>query len=468
MQRSGLREQSTIALLLLFDLVWGVIAYVIAFFLRIYFPLPFTVDFLPFDRIFELRHMLPAILLAEFVTLYFFGFYDLRALRAGFRPIVNSVTALFVHLLATTSLYFFSGDVNFPRSVLIVYWLVNAGGVAAMREWIGRQLAALSPTRVLLVGTADEIKEFLEGVGEPRLHHVDVVGAVAVDAEGANGATPAPFIGNLPWLGEVGDLARLLAEHDVGEIVLLSPLSWRDRLVDRMLRQSRRPRVSVVPSVYDILVGRISSGRIHDVPVIEVVKNPRDDLAYLVKRLTDFGLAGILAVVALPIALLAAIAVKLGSRGPVFYRQRRVGQGGTQFTIWKFRTMLDHAEDASGPVLAQHEDHRVTPVGRVLRATRIDEIPQLWNVLNGTMSLIGPRPERPEFVRRYAEEIPGYLERLQVKPGLTGLAQVNGEYHTSPAYKLKYDLAYIYNYSITLDLKIMAETVKVMVTRRGV
>jgi len=134
MQRSGLREQSTIALLVACDLVWAVIAYTIAFFLRIYFPLPFTVDFLPLARVFQLRHMLPAILLAEVVTLYFFGFYDLRALRAGFRPIANSVTALFVHLLATTALYFFSGDVNFPRSVLIVYWLVNAAGVAAIRE----------------------------------------------------------------------------------------------------------------------------------------------------------------------------------------------------------------------------------------------------------------------------------------------------------------------------------------------
>jgi lipopolysaccharide/colanic/teichoic acid biosynthesis glycosyltransferase len=103
-----------------------------------------------------------------------------------------------------------------------------------------------------------------------------------------------------------------------------------------------------------------------------------------------------------------------------------------------------------------------------MRASRIDELPQLFNVLNGTMSLVGPRPERPEFVRRYAQEIPGYLERFQVKPGLTGLAQVNGEYHTSAAYKLKYDLAYIYNYSLILDLKIMAETIKVMVTRRGV
>jgi exopolysaccharide biosynthesis polyprenyl glycosylphosphotransferase len=467
MQRVGLREQGTIALLLFLDVFWGLAAYVIAFFIRIYFPLPFTASFLPLGRIFELRHMLPAILLAEIVTLYFFGFYDLRGLRAGFRPIVNSVTALFVHLLATTALYFFSGDVNFPRSVLIVYWLVNAAGLAAIREWIGRRLASSGPVRVLLVGTSEEITQFLEGVGEPRLHHVDIVGAVAVAGD-ANGATPSPFIGDLPWLGDVADLPRLLAEHDVAEIVLLSPLSWRDRLVDRMLRQSRRPRVSVVPSIYDILVGRVSSGRIHDVPVVEVLKNPRDDLAYLVKRTTDFMVAAVLAVLTIPVAFVAALAVKSDSSGPVFYQQRRVGQHGRQFTIWKFRTMRDAAEDTSGPVLASLEDQRVTRVGRMLRATRVDEIPQLWNVLNGTMSLIGPRPERPEFVRRYAEEIPGYLERLQVKPGLTGLAQVNGEYHTSPAYKLKYDLAYIYNYSLMLDLKIMAETVKVMVTRRGV
>ena len=252
--------------------------------------------------------------------------------------------------------------------------------------------------------------------------------------------------------------------------MLLSPLSWRDRLVDRMLRQSRRPRVSVVPSVYDILVGRVSSGRIHDVPVVEVVKNPRDDLAYLFKRSTDFAHRRRLAVVMLPVAILAAaVAVKLSSPGPVFYRQRRVGQGGTQFTIWKFRTMLDARRGRQRPrARAPRGSSASRPWAACSARSRIDEIPQLWNVLNGTMSLIGPRPERPEFVRRYAEEIPGYLERLQVKPGLTGLAQVNGEYHTSPAYKLKYDLAYIYNYSLMLDLKIMAETVKVMVTRRGV
>jgi exopolysaccharide biosynthesis polyprenyl glycosylphosphotransferase len=464
MQHLGLREQSTIAFLLAFDVLWGTLAYVLAFAVRIYLPLPFTSDLLPATRVFELHHMLPQILVAEVLILYFFGFYDLRALRSSFRAIMNSVTALFVHLLATTALYFFSGDVNFPRSVLVVYWLINATGLAAVREWTGRRLAASSAVRVLLVGTADEVRQFLSGVGSPRLHHVDVVGAVAVGSNGAH--TRAP--GDPPWLGTLSDLSRLLAEHDVGEIVLLSPLSWRDQLVDRLLREGRRPRVSVVPSVYDILVGRISSGKIHDVPLIEVVKNPRDDLAYLVKRTTDFVIAAALAILTLPVVLAAALAIKLSSPGPMFYRQRRVGQGGGEFVIWKLRTMANDAEEDSGPVLAQAQDTRVTPVGRILRAIRIDELPQIWNVLNGTMSLIGPRPERPEFVRRYAEEIPGYLERFQVKPGLTGLAQVNGEYHTSAAYKLKYDLAYIYNYSLVLDLKIMAETVKVMVTRRGV
>ncbi len=130
--------------------------------------------------------------------------------------------------------------------------------------------------------------------------------------------------------------------------------------------------------------------------------------------------------------------------------------------------MVPDAEAETGAVLAHAGDPRVTRVGRLLRESRIDEIPQLLNVLNGTMSLVGPRPERPEFVQEFEISIPGYTERHQVKPGLTGLAQVNGEYDTTPEYKLKYDLAYIYNYSLWLDVRIMVESVKVMLTRRGI
>jgi lipopolysaccharide/colanic/teichoic acid biosynthesis glycosyltransferase len=130
--------------------------------------------------------------------------------------------------------------------------------------------------------------------------------------------------------------------------------------------------------------------------------------------------------------------------------------------------MQAEAERGIGPTLAIENDPRVTPLGRVLRATRLDELPQLWNVVRGDMSFVGPRPERPAFVEVYARDIDGYTERFRVRPGLTGYAQVNGEYHTSPGTKLKYDLAYIHNRSLWLDLRILSETMRVMLTRRGV
>jgi lipopolysaccharide/colanic/teichoic acid biosynthesis glycosyltransferase len=163
-----------------------------------------------------------------------------------------------------------------------------------------------------------------------------------------------------------------------------------------------------------------------------------------------------------------AVAVRLTSRGPVLFRQERLGKDRRPFTMFKFRTMRADAERGTGPVLATENDPRVTWLGRSLRAARLDELPQLWNVLRGDMSFVGPRPERPEFVRAFERDIHGYAERFKIRPGLTGYAQVNGEYHTSAATKLKYDLAYIYNRSLWLDFRILSETVKVIMTRKGV
>jgi exopolysaccharide biosynthesis polyprenyl glycosylphosphotransferase len=289
-----------------------------------------------------------------------------------------------------------------------------------------------------------------------------------------NGGSNVPEEAGIPWLGNADELPRIIQEVKVDDVLLLSPATWKDVLVDRLLRfpadwkLEERPRLLVVPSMYDILVGRVSSLRLHDVPIVEVLKNPQEDLAFSVKSLLDGVIATLLLLLSAPVLFGAAALIKLTSPGPVLYRQRRVGQGGQEFTLYKLRTMVDGAENETGPVLASLLDNRVTWVGRLLRGSRIDEIPQLLNVLSGTMSLVGPRPERPEFAQEFLRAIPGYAERLQVKPGLTGLAQVNGEYHTTPEYKLKYDLAYIYNYSLWLDIRIMAETVKVMLTRRGV
>jgi lipopolysaccharide/colanic/teichoic acid biosynthesis glycosyltransferase len=182
----------------------------------------------------------------------------------------------------------------------------------------------------------------------------------------------------------------------------------------------------------------------------------------------DRMLAAILLLPALPLILIAAGAIRLTSPGPVLFRQRRVGRGGREFMIYKLRTMTVDAERHCGPVLARDDDDRVTAVGRLLRATRVDELPQLVNVLNGDMRLVGPRPERPELAADFVRRIPRYAERWRGKPGITGLAQVRAGYHTSPEEKLGYDLAYLEQRSAGLDLRILAETVRAVVAGAGV
>ena len=165
--------------------------------------------------------------------------------------------------------------------------------------------------------------------------------------------------------------------------------------------------------------------------------------------------------------LLLGVLIRLTSQGTALYVQERVGQNGVSFRLFKFRTMVVHAEKASGATLAVPNDPRVTRLGRILRRFRLDELPQIWNVIKGDMSFVGPRHERPHFVGDYEKSVPGYGERHKVKPGMTGLAQVRSFYDTRPESKLKYDLAYIYNYSLSLDLLILLETLKVIFTRRG-
>jgi exopolysaccharide biosynthesis polyprenyl glycosylphosphotransferase len=184
----------------------------------------------------------------------------------------------------------------------------------------------------------------------------------------------------------------------------------------------------------------------------------------------DFALAAIGLVLAAPLMLIVAVAIKITSRGPVLYHQHRVGQHGRVFLVHKFRSMHQNAEQETGAVWALKNDSRITPIGGLLRQTRIDELPQLWNVFCGYMSLVGPRPERPEFVNDLTRQIPFYGQRHTVRPGLTGWAQVRYTYGASvedAMEKLQYDLFYIKNMSLSLDLFILAKTIKTVLTRKG-
>ncbi len=184
---------------------------------------------------------------------------------------------------------------------------------------------------------------------------------------------------------------------------------------------------------------------------------------FLIRLLDVIGSVAIL-ILAFPLMLTAAVAIKLTSRGPVLYRQERVGKGGRLFLLYKFRTMIQDAEKHVGPVWAAKDDDRVTPVGRILRRTRLDELPQLFNILRGDMSLVGPRPERPFFVQRH-KALQGV--RLAVKPGLTGLAQVRSYYDLKPAHKVKYDYLYIQKRSFLLNIYILLQTIPVLFAKKG-
>jgi exopolysaccharide biosynthesis polyprenyl glycosylphosphotransferase len=188
------------------------------------------------------------------------------------------------------------------------------------------------------------------------------------------------------------------------------------------------------------------------------------------KRTLDVGAAGIGLLIGLPLAAIVAVAVKLTSPGPVFYSQRRVGQNGRLFTIHKFRSMRVDAELATGAVWATPSDPRLTPIGQFLRSTRLDELPQLWNVLRNDMSLVGPRPERPEFVSRLERDVPFYSQRHLVKPGLTGWAQISYSYGASvddALQKLQYDLYYLKHMSVVFDVFILVATLRTIWLRSG-
>lgn len=190
-------------------------------------------------------------------------------------------------------------------------------------------------------------------------------------------------------------------------------------------------------------------------------------LAYEIsKRIMDFCFASLGLLLAAPMMVLVMLAIKLNSVGPIFYTQTRVGKAGIFFEVIKFRTMVIDAEK-NGPRWAAKNDSRVTRVGRFLRKTRIDEVPQLWNVIKGEMSLVGPRPERPNFTVQFNQEVPGFMQRLQVKPGVTGLAQVNGGYDLTPAEKLELDRQYIEQQGFWYDMRVLGRTVIVVLTGHG-
>ena len=261
----------------------------------------------------------------------------------------------------------------------------------------------------------------------------------------------------LPLLGSLGEAADVALRERVDHLYVALPLEEHLKLLDLVESTSREGvDVKVVPDVLQFIALRARLEDLDGVPVINLDDVPLQGINAVVKRALDIAIsAGAVLLMAVP-SLIIAWLIKRDSPGPVFYHQERMGLDGKQFRVYKFRTMPIDAEARTGPIWADEEDPRATPIGSFLRRHDLDEWPQFWNVLKGEMSIVGPRPERPFFVEQFKHRIPQYMLRHKVKAGITGWAQVNGwRCNTSLEKRIEYDLYYIENWSVSLDLKIM-------------
>jgi exopolysaccharide biosynthesis polyprenyl glycosylphosphotransferase len=220
--------------------------------------------------------------------------------------------------------------------------------------------------------------------------------------------------------------------------------------------------IYLIPSLYEISLVDFKVSQVDDLLVFKIEDLGLTYEQRVIKRILDITISSIGLIITSPLIMIISIIIKLYDGGSVFFKQERVTENNRLFNLYKFRTMIEDAEKHTGPVLATEKDTRITPLGRFLRASRIDELPQLFNVLKGDMSIVGPRPERPFFAEQFNEEIDGFKYRVYVKAGITGLAQILGNYSTDPKTKSKYDLLYIKNYSLLLDIKIIFNTIKII------
>ncbi len=357
-------------------------------------------------------------------------------------------------------------ELRLGRAAFLEIGTMTTVGLGLWRlVWLGPWSRGHMKIRVLVLGTG-VIGKVIAGLERTASRPFEILGFLD-DNPSAPDTVPAPHL----LLGKIKDLASIVDERRP-DLIVVAQMNRRGHFPAKVLLDCRLRGIQVEdwPTFYEKETGKILVTDLRPSWLIfsdGFVKTPRTEI---IKRIVDMALSLIGLFLALPVMALAAAAIKLESPGPVFFRQPRLGQNGRVFILNKFRSMRLDAEKETGPVWAQERDPRVTRVGALLRTTRLDELPQLINVLIGDMSFIGPRPERPEFVYELQKRIPFYMERLSLKPGITGWAQVKYGYGASvedALEKLQYDLYYIKNLSLFLDFLILLNTIQVVLFARG-
>jgi Undecaprenyl-phosphate glucose phosphotransferase len=434
-----------------------VAAWLASYWLRFSYPIiPVTKGFPAFSAYAALTPFVALLWLAVFASLRVYQF------SRSFTALNETRALLKAHglalLLFVTLTYLFEAY-KYSRLVTLYFGVLAPIGLVLARMLVRSVFRALrlrgfNQRHIVIAGEGEAVERLVDRIDAFPELGLRVRGVVTHEQSPSVGVAGKPVLGHFAQIAEV--IARVKAE----EVLIALPWSQQDevsRLLD--LLKDETVDVRLVPDVHAYVTLGCEVEDFDGVPVVRINDSPLIGWYAAAKRLTDVVVAAIALVVLSPLLLLIAALVKLTSPGPVLYEQERMGLDGRTFQMLKFRSMRIDAEAATGAVWAREVDNRRTLLGTILRKTSLDELPQLWNVLRGEMSLVGPRPERPVFVDQFRKEIPHYMLRHKVKSGITGWAQVNGwRGNTSLRRRIECDLYYIQNWSYALDLKILTLT----------
>lgn len=402
------------------------------------------------------------------LLLYFYDLYDYVVMTNRRELLLRLVQALGIAWALLAILFYFAPGLLLGRGISIISVILVLGMLLGWR--IGLHSLTGHPgigEKILVVGTGKTALDTAEAVWERRDAGYRIVGFLS-----ENGAKPREKLGQSEILGKAHELEAIIRSENIDRVVI----AVRERRgafpTEALLKMSLAGDVSIeeCTSFFERITGKVHVDMLRPSWLIFAGKQ-RDSQLKLVFREAIHRLFALFAlVVSLPLALVTMALIKLDSRGPIFYKQERVGKAGRSFNVIKFRSMKVDAEANGTPIWAATNDERTTRVGKVIRKLRIDEMPQFWNIIKGDMSFVGPRPERPHFVKQLAMEIPYFEHRHLVAPGLTGWAQIKYPYGASVSdaiQKLQYDLYYIKNQSLTLDMMIVFDTAKTVIFGKG-
>ncbi len=443
------------ALLLICDIAAMLASFIIAILVGHKFPFSFSL-------VFHYRLGFATLVACSVILFFILDAYTLHKIPFQFQyQVVTIGFSLLLSSIVATFIFFFFRDAV-PRAVFILFYLFSFSLIVPFRYIITKNIRSPALWRVLIVGDCKPSTEVAQLITSRSYLRSEVMGYIS-DGPGTHAQD------EMPHVGSIQDLVSIAQKKDVDQIIVATA-SIDDDLMKLLLECMKiRVKVSNFRNVIEEITGKVPIYYLTDNWFILELSPTTKRYFWYAKRSFDIAFAGAALCLTLPLLPLVALLIKLDSRGPVFYSQYRIGRWNKPFLVWKLRTMIADA-DKSNVHWTNNNDNRITRVGKLVRKMRIDEVPQLINVLKGDMSLIGPRPEAVSLVEKYVKEIPYYSERHIVSPGITGWAQINYRYGNSiddARQKLMYDFFYIKNRCMTLDIMIFLRTIRTILTGKG-